>query len=57
MRAAEREVYVHDHAGYGNGRGRSGYVTDPDGRYLELCTWEVATQLAEHAAGTSPGSH
>lgn len=57
LRASGREVYVHDHAGYGNGRGRSAYVTDPDGHCLELWTWDVATHLAEHAAGTSPGSH
>ena len=39
LRATGREVYVRDHAGYGNGRGRSAYITDPDGHCLELWTW------------------
>ena len=57
IRVAGHEVYVHDHSSYGNGRGRSAYVTDPDGHCLELWVWDVATHVAEHTAGTSPGSH
>ncbi len=57
IRAAGREVYVHDHGHYGDGRGRAAYVTDPDGHCVELWTWSVAGHLVELTAGRSPGSH
>ena len=57
LREHGQEVYVHDHSGYGHGRGRASYVTDPDGNVVELWTWDVGEHLAEHARGESPGSH
>lgn len=57
IRASGFDVYVHDHGGYGDGRGRAAYATDPDGHCVELWTWDVARHLAEYRAGRSPGSH
>lgn len=57
LRAAGFEVLDHDHSGYGHGRGRAAYVTDPGGHVVELWTWDVAEHLAERARDESPGSH
>jgi catechol 2,3-dioxygenase-like lactoylglutathione lyase family enzyme len=56
LRAAGYEVLDHDHSGYGHGRGRAAYVTDPGGHVVELWTWDVAGHLVELARGESPGS-
>lgn len=36
---------------FADGRGRSAYVTDPDGHVVEFWTWDVATHLTELAEG------
>jgi len=56
LREAGHEVLDHDHSGYGHGRGRAAYVTDPGGHVVELWTWDVAEHLREHEREESPGS-
>jgi catechol 2,3-dioxygenase-like lactoylglutathione lyase family enzyme len=50
------EVFEWDHSGYGHGRGRTIYVTDPGGHIVEFWEWDVAEHQAEYRAGESPGS-
>jgi catechol 2,3-dioxygenase-like lactoylglutathione lyase family enzyme len=56
LRNSGLDVLDHDHGGYGTGRGRAAYVTDPDGHVVEFWTWDVAAHLAEQQPGQPTGS-
>jgi catechol 2,3-dioxygenase-like lactoylglutathione lyase family enzyme len=50
------DVFEWDHGGYGHGRGRTIYVTDPGGHVVEFWEWDVAEHLEEYEAGDFPGN-
>jgi catechol 2,3-dioxygenase-like lactoylglutathione lyase family enzyme len=56
LRGHGLEVFEWDHSGYGHGRGRTIYITDPGGHIVEFWEWDVAVHQAEHRGGESPGS-
>jgi catechol 2,3-dioxygenase-like lactoylglutathione lyase family enzyme len=51
LREASQDVHEEDFSGYGHGRGRAAYVTDPDGHVVEFWTWDVGLHLAEVGGG------